>query len=133
MVFVPYGAILIAFILIQIPRAVVGAEMKKLAGGYDNSDPRGQQTKLEGRGKRALNAHHNSIEAFPGFAVAVLCCAQTPTNLTYVAIACIVFIVARVVYISAYLADKSTFRSTMWSLGMVATGALFIMSLVALR
>ncbi len=133
MIYVPYGAILIAFMLIQLPRFVVGQEMKKLAGGYDNHDPRGQQTKLEGRGRRALGAHQNSFEAFPGFAAAVLCCATTPTNLTVVATVCLAFIAVRVVYIGAYIADKALLRSAMWTTGMLATTALFVMAIVAIR
>jgi uncharacterized MAPEG superfamily protein len=133
MLYVPYGSILIALILIHIPRAIVGAEMKKLAGGYDNGDPRGQQAKLEGRGKRALGAHQNGFEAFAPFAIGVLCCAQVGANLDIVAIACVVFIVARIAYIAAYIAGTSVVRSGMWTLGMLATGALYILALLRLH
>ena len=133
MIYVPYSAILIAFVLIHLPRAVVGAEMKKLAGGYDNNDPRGQQAKLEGRGRRALGAHQNGFEAFAPFAIAVLCCVQVGANLDGVVIACLAFVVARVVFVAAYLADKSTLRSSMWSLGMLATSALFVLAMLKLH
>ena len=49
MTYVPYVAIVLAFLQIHVPRQVAGGEMKKLAGGYDNSDPRGQQRKNSGK------------------------------------------------------------------------------------
>lgn len=130
MVHVPYACLLVAFALIYLPRFVVGAEMKKQAGGYDNSDPRGQQAKLDGRGKRALGAHHNSIEAFGPFAVAVLACGQTGASLTAVAITCLVFVAARIGYILAYIADKAAVRSGLWGLGMLCTTALYVFALL---
>jgi len=130
MLHVPYACLMIAFALIYIPRFVAGAEMKKQAGGYDNNDPRGQQTKLEGRGKRAVAAHQNSIEAFAPFSVGVLACLQLGIATATVQIACVVFVVARVGYILAYLADKATVRSGLWTMGMMCTSALFVLALL---
>ena len=130
MIYVPYAALLFAFALIYLPRSVVGAEMKKLAGGYDNSDPRGQQARLEGRGKRALGAHQNALEAFAPFAAGVLAAAQRGAPLTVVAIICIAFVVARTVYAVAYIADKSTLRSGMWGVGVLCTAALLVFALL---
>ncbi len=132
MLYVPYGSILIALLLIHVPRYIVGAEMKKLAGGYDNSDPRGQQAKLEGRGRRALAAHQNGFEAFAPFAIGVLCALQVGVSLISVAIACIGFVIARAAYVAAYLADTSVLRSGMWTLGMLATGGLYVLALLKL-
>ena len=63
---------------------------------------------------------------------AVLCCGQVGARLGLVAIACAVFVVARVVYILAYLADKATLRSSMWAIGMLCISALFALALGAL-
>lgn len=131
MLYVPYGSILIAFVLIYVPRFVVGWEMKQQAGGYDNNDPRGQQATLDGRGKRALAAHQNTFEAFAPFAAAVLCCGQAGARLALVAIACAVFVAARTVYIVAYLADTATLRSSMWAVGMLSISTLFVLALGA--
>ena len=128
--YVPYIAILIAFVQIHLPRQLVSNEMKKLDGGYDNRDPRGQQQKLEGRGKRALGAHHNGFESFAPFAVAILMCAQRGASIDLVAWLAIAFVAVRTVFIAAYIADKSTLRSSMWTLGMLATGALMIAAIV---
>ncbi len=124
MLYIPYVAILIAFLQIHIPRQIVGGEMKKLAGGYDNRDPRGQQQQLGGRGKRALGAHQNGLESFAPFAVGILACAQRGVNAQVVGGLAIGFVVVRTVYIAAYVADQPSLRSGMWALGMLATLAL---------
>jgi uncharacterized MAPEG superfamily protein len=128
--YVPYVAILIAFMQIHLPRQIVSNEMKKLAGGYDNRDPRGQQHKLDGIGKRALGAHQNGFESFAPFAVAVLACAQRSVRVELVGWLAIAFVAVRTIFIVAYLADRSTLRSAMWGLGMAATSALMIAAIV---
>ena len=130
MEYVPYIAILYAYALVYAPRQIAGAEMKKLAGGYNNNDPRGQQAQLEGRGKRAIAAHHNSFEAFAPFAAGVLASVQRGVKLEYIAIACAVFAVARTGYIVAYINDKATLRSSLWTVGILATAALMILAIV---
>ena len=127
--YVPYIALMLAFGLVHLPRIVVGREMKKLDGGYNNRDPRSQQTKLEGRGRRALSAHHNSFEAFTPFAVGVLAAIQRDANVHAIAYLSAGFVVARALYLYAYLEDRPKFRSTMWSLGITATGVLMILAI----
>jgi uncharacterized MAPEG superfamily protein len=122
--YVPYVAIVLAFLQIHVPRQVAGGEMKKLAGGYDNHDPRGQQSQLAGRGKRALAAHQNGLEAFAPFAVAVLACVQRAVRPELVGWLAIGFIAVRTVYIAAYIADRPSLRSAMWAVGMLVTVAL---------
>jgi uncharacterized MAPEG superfamily protein len=131
MAHVPYIALLAAFALIYVPRLVVTREMLKQPGGYDNRDPRGQQQKLEGVGRRAVAAHMNSFEAFAPFAVAVLAAAQRGVRVELAAWIAIAFVVARAVYVAAYLADKSKLRSTMWGFGVAATTALMFAAVIA--
>lgn len=122
--YVPYIAIMVAFALVYLPRQIVGLEMKKLAGGYNNADPRGQQAQLDGLGKRALAAHQNSFEAFAPFAAGVLAAIQRQASVEVVAYVSIAFVVVRSGYIYAYLADRPTFRSTLWGFGIAATATL---------
>lgn len=126
---IPYASIFIAFILIYLPRQVVSTEMKKL-GTYDNADPRGQQAKLEGRGKRALAAHQNAFETFAPFSVAVFCALSRSNSANAIYVCCIAFVVTRIAYMVAYIDDKPNVRSPMWALGMVAVGALFVISFI---
>ena len=128
--YVPYIAITVAFALVYLPRQVVTFEMRKLEGGYDNTDPRGQQAKLDGLGRRALAAHQNSFEAFAPFAAGVLASIQRGGNVQAAAYMSIVFIAARSVYIYAYLANKATLRSSAWTIGIIATGSLMILAII---
>jgi uncharacterized MAPEG superfamily protein len=130
MIYVPYIALVAAFALIYLPRAVVTVEMSRLEGGYNNNDPRGQQAQLAGRGRRALAAHHNAGEAFAPFAAGVLAALQRSSKLDVIAWFCIAFVVVRTVFMAAYLADKATLRSSMWALGMVCITALMVIAII---
>ena len=130
MIGVPYIAIIVAFALIYLPRQIVSLEMKKQEGGYNNSDPRAQQARLEGLGRRALGAHHNGFEAFAPFAVGVLAAIQRGAAVDTVAYLAIGFVVVRTLYMVFYLADKASLRSTMWGLGMLAIGALMVLAAI---
>lgn len=130
MEYVPYIAIFYAYVLVYAPRQVAGREMKKLEGGYNNRDPRAQQTQLDGLGRRAIAAHHNSFEAFAPFAVAVLACVQRGVKLELIVACAAVFAVARTAYIAAYLADKAKLRSALWAIGILSTAALMILAIV---
>jgi uncharacterized MAPEG superfamily protein len=132
MQYVPFIAILAAYALIYIPRmGPVSVAMKALPGGYNNSDPRTQITQLEGAGRRAANAHHNAIEAFAPFAAGViLAMLRMPQHETLVAILCIAFVVERTIYMFAYIGDNASLRSGMWTLGVLATGALMVIGII---
>jgi uncharacterized MAPEG superfamily protein len=131
MIYIPYLAIAVAFALIHVPRwLVVSREMHKLAGGYDNRDPRAQQQQLSGVGRRALAAHHNSFEAFAPFAIGVLAAIQRAIRIDVIAWIAIAFVAARVVYIVAYLADRPTLRSGAWTIGTIAIGSSMLLAVL---
>jgi uncharacterized MAPEG superfamily protein len=133
MAYVPYLAILAAYALIYLPRLlVVGRAMQAMPGGYDNADPRAQQQQLTGAGKRALNAHHNAIEAFPPFAAGVLAAAfRLPASWAPVlAVMCVAFVAARTAYLFAYIKDKPSLRSSLWGLGVMVTSALLVFAVI---
>jgi uncharacterized MAPEG superfamily protein len=131
MVHVPYICLLYAFVLIYVPRlGPVSAAMAKLPGGYDNNDPRTQAALLEGRGRRAYNAHMNGFEAFAPFAVALLVAALASSHFDLVCYIAIAFCVFRSIYIYAYLADNASLRSGMWTMGVLMVGALFVLAII---
>lgn len=125
---VPYVAILVAYVLVFVPRFVVGREMAR-QGKYNNHEPRLQQATLEGIGRRAVAAHQNGFEAFAPFAAAVLGAVIRGANLDLVAYLSIGFCVARAGYVWAYLADKAAIRSLLWGLGITATGILMVLAI----
>src|SRR5262245_54155516 len=68
---VPFVCVFLAAILVYVPRVFVLIAQTRMPEGLDNKDPRGQQTRLTGWGKRAQGAHLNAFEAFAPFAAAV--------------------------------------------------------------
>ncbi len=126
----PYVALGIMVLLIIAPRLVVGREMAKLAGGYDNHDPRAQQAQLVGLGKRALNAHHNAIEALPPFGLGLLAAIQRGVDARLVAALALGVAGLRVAYFVFYLRDHASLRSACWALGLLGSLALIGLAVV---
>ncbi|ASG66122.1 MAPEG family protein [Idiomarina piscisalsi] len=82
--------------------------------GYDNKHPRAQQQRLIGRGARAVAGHYNAYEAFPLYAVALLAAIATNAVTERIEFLAIAFIVLRVLYHIAYLANYDKLRSLLW-------------------
>ncbi len=127
---VPFLCVAVAFLLIMAPKGAASAAVARQTGRYDNKNPRDHHAQLTGWGKRALAAHQNAIEAFPPFAAAVIICHLAHGDARWATILSLVFIASRVVYPILYIADLSTLRSTVWSIGYAATLALFVLPLL---
>ena len=93
--------------------------------GYDNSAPRSSMERLTGWRARADWAHRNHFEAFPPFAAAVLTAHWVRAPQGWIDALAAAFIVARVLYTAAYVADWPSVRSALWSLGFVCVVLLF--------
>lgn len=114
----------IAGLLHAVSKAPLGAAQARMAGGYDNQLPRDQQANLDAQGKRALAAHQNQIESFPMFAAGILVALFTGTTTAAIDYLAITYIVARLVFIYAYIKNLSTIRSSVWGVGYIASLAL---------
>jgi uncharacterized MAPEG superfamily protein len=121
--------IVAAWLLIYLTKLPVAAAMQR-AGGYDNHLPRAQQARLEGWGARGVAAHQNGFEAFAPFAVAVVVAQTAGGPQRVIDLLAIAFVVARVGYVACYLADWSSLRSAVWSVGFLATFAIFLTPLL---
>jgi hypothetical protein len=105
---------------------VLLAGVAKAGSRYDNARPRDFESQLEGYRRRAYAAHQNCFEAFPWFAAAVLFAqtggaAQGRTDMLAFA-----FIVLRLAYAAAYLADRPTLRSGLWTAAFGCAVAIFL-------
>jgi len=109
------------------PRRIVFAGIAKSAGGYDNADPRAWLARREGLHARAHAAQLNGYEAFPPFAAAVIV-AQAFGDAGQGTIdgLAIAWLVLRVAYGGAYLADAATARSLIWTAALGCVVALFV-------
>ena len=104
-----------------------GTLTAKIGGdSFDNRNPRDWLDAQSGFRKRANAAQHNSFEAFPFFAAAVIVAHLTQAPQDRIDALAVIFIVARVAYVACYLADWHWPRSIVWTMGIVATMTLFV-------
>ena len=104
-----------------------GTLTAKIGGdSFDNRNPRDWLDAQSGFRKRANAAQHNSFEAFPFFAAAVIIAHVAGAPQGRIDLFAVVFILARLFYIAFYLADKATLRSLAWFVGIGSVVALFL-------
>jgi uncharacterized MAPEG superfamily protein len=128
---VPLLCLPIGFLLVFAPKIPFAMAMMRQPEGYDNRHPRDQAAKLTGWGRRAAAAHANGFESFPPFAAGVLASHVTGASPHWAAIFSVTYLVARFLYAFAYIADKSTVRSLVWTVGFGASLALMVLPLLA--
>lgn len=113
-----------------LPYAFTGVA-KPSGPRYDNRDVRGWQGRLAGLPYRAHAAHLNSFEAFPLFAAAVLAAMVAGADATRVSALAIAFVVLRLLYFVAYLADIAALRSLVWFGAIGCSVAIFMLAIRA--
>ncbi len=126
---IPFFCVIAAFLLNYLSKIPVMMAMQA-DGKYDNKNPRDQQDRLTGWGRRALGAHLNSFEVSPLFASCVLIGHLTGGNMQWNAILSITFIVSRLVYIGLYLADLDSIRSLVWATGILCSFTIAFSSVI---
>lgn len=124
---IPFVCVLIAFLLIYLPKIPLSVAMAKEGAGYDNKSPREQQARLTGWGARARAAHMNAFESFPPFAAAVVIAHLAKADPVWSAKLAIAHVAARTVYPLIYMANLGTLRSLVWGVGFLATIGLFVL------
>ena len=117
----PLICAVIAFLLTYLSKIPLAMAMAKEGKGYDNKNPREQQARLTGWGKRALAAHQNSFEVTPLFASSVFVGHLTQGNAAWSANLAVVFLVSRVFFTYFYLANLDYLRSAAWGVGIFAS------------
>jgi len=100
----------------------------KWSRDYDNRDPRAWLATQGGLRRRADYAHRNHLEAFPFFAAAVLIGAFTHVAQVWLDRVALAFIALRIAYTLAYLADRPSLRSLVWTAAYGCCVALFVMA-----
>ncbi|MBV8035094.1 MAPEG family protein [Roseateles sp.] len=103
-----------------------GFGKRRRDGGFDNHRPREWLARLDGWQARANAAQANSWEALPIFVAGLFVAHQHQVAQASVDALAVGFIAARLAYVGLYLADKPTLRSLLWSVGLLACVALFV-------
>ncbi|RPI13282.1 MAG: hypothetical protein EHM60_09580 [Lysobacterales bacterium] len=116
-----YWCVLIAGVL-----PYVATLTAKLGARFDNANPRDWLAGQTGFRRRANAAQLNGFEAFPLFAAGVIIAHLAGAPQPRIDLLALVFVVARVLYLGAYLADRSALRSLLWLVGFGSAVALFL-------
>jgi uncharacterized MAPEG superfamily protein len=109
-----------------LPYLTVGLAKGGASSGYDNATPRAWADKLGGWRRRAEWAHRNHFEAFPAFAAAAIVANLAHAPDDWVNPLSGGFIVFRLLYTGAYLANLASLRSIAWSCGFLCVIGLFV-------
>jgi uncharacterized MAPEG superfamily protein len=94
---------------------------------FDNADPRNPDFYRTPLRARVLGAHQNGLETFPFFAAAVLLAEFRAAPQGWVDGLALGFVAIRLAYVAAYIGDRSTLRSILWSLGFAVNAAIFFL------
>lgn len=100
--------------------------VRRSEGGYDNHDPRRWLEQQSAWRARANNAQANTFEALPFFFAAVIVAHLMQAPQGWVDLLAVAFVVLRVAYVAAYLADKANFRSLVWVAAWAVNAALLL-------
>ena len=131
---VPAFTIAFGCILIMAALPVVCAGIAKSGkfsarrseGGYDNHDPRRWLEQQTAWRARANNAQANTFEALPFFFAAVIVAHLLQVPQAWVDALAIAFVILRVAYVAAYLADKPNLRSLVWVAAWAVNAAILL-------
>ena len=94
------------------------------------ASPRDVPVQLTGTAGRLQRAMNNHFEALILFGIAVMVVTYSGQNDTMTALACAIYLVARMLYIPAYVFGLAPWRSLIWFVGFLATLYLLISTLM---
>ena len=109
----------------------IGIAKAQGRGRFDNARPRDPEFYKDPFRARALWAHQNGIESFPLFAAAVILAEMRGARQPVVDALAAAFLLVRIAYVAAYLADRPRLRSAVFALGFAVTLAIFFTPLWA--
>ena len=119
------AACLLPIFTVGIAKASLSRISRK-QGGYDNENPREWEAKLSGWRGRAQAAQLNGYEALPLFIAGVVFAQMGSVDQNYIDKLALAFIGARVAYTWAYLSNRASLRSLIWSVGLALCIALLV-------
>ncbi|OWU85406.1 membrane protein [Oceanicola sp. 22II-s10i] len=91
--------------------------------------PRDEPVLLTGMAGRAYRAMNNHFEGLILFGIAVMVVTYADKADTITAIYALIYLIARILYVPAYLFGWVPWRSLIWSAGLLATAAMLIAAL----
>ena len=116
---IAFWCVLIAALLPYVPFGFA-------SGSLDRHTPRLGVPALQGVAARAYGAHLNAFETFAPFAAAVIIANAVEGASATTKFLAILYILARIGHLAAYLADRQPLRSTAFFVGLALTIVIFI-------
>lgn len=113
-----------------LPLVTIGVAKWSHIREFDNTDPRDPQFYRSGFRARAWGAQQNGFEAFPFFAAAVMVATWHAAPQGWIDGLALIFLAARLAYTACYLGGMASLRSAVWSLGFLASVAIFLLPAV---
>ncbi len=107
---------------------IVCSGIAKSGGAFDNANPRSWLDRQTGWRQRADWAQRNHYEIFPPFAAAVLVASVARAPQVWADALAVAFVLVRIGYSAAYILDRPSLRSLLWSLGLACVLGLFAIS-----
>lgn len=111
---------------------ISGYYRQKQLGKYDNKQPREQYAQLQGPGARAVAAQQNAWEALIIYSAALLAVAASRVEITYLAEAAFIVLIARLLHGVFYLANLDKLRSLAFLVAILPCFYLFFAVLTTL-
>ncbi len=115
-----FGAVIL-YLLTLAPAKVLGPR------NFDNSKPRDPEFYKHPIRARALGAHINGIETFPFFAAAVLLAEFRHAPQNIIDLLAVLFVAVRLLFVLAYVTNRSTIRSILWNVGFFLNAWIFFL------
>ena len=107
---------------------VLCAWLARSGRGSDNAAPRAWLERQTGWRQRADWAQRNHYEVFPAFAAAVIVAHVAHAPQHWADALAVAFVLLRIAYTAAYVFDRPSLRSALWTLGFACILGLFAIS-----
>ena len=114
--------------VLQFTAYSVTAQMQ--VGTKKALSPRDTPVQLTGKAGRLQRAMNNHFEGLILFGIAVMVITYSGQNTESTALACVLYLAARVLYVPAYVFGWVPWRSLIWAVGFVATLYLLLSALM---
>ena len=119
---IPVLCVLVAGVLPIVSTGIAKWGFKQ----FDNHHPREWLDSQTGFRARANAAQHNAFEAFPFFAVAVVLGLVLQLDTQILQRYCVIFVVARTLYLLAYITNRASLRTLCWLVAYASCVAIYV-------
>ncbi len=123
-------ALVLAALLQILQFALFSVLAQRQVGSKYAASPRDEPRHLTGAAGRAQRAMNNHFEGLILFTIAVLAVTFADQGSALTAACAALFVLARALYVPAYLFGWAPWRSLIWAVGLLATATMLVTTLI---